>query len=152
MGAHRRCVAGWIGGLVGGALFMHALNASGADPLVADASAPAACKIVRTGSHGRLVYARLNARGDVIPDFSHCGYMGGGVPIPSVPVAVTLAPVPGDGDDTARIQSAIDQVAQRPCDTRGCRGAVLLRRGAYRVAGSIRIGIGGIVLRGEGPD
>jgi hypothetical protein len=36
-------------------------------------------------------------------DFSWAGYMGGGVAIPWVPVAITLDPVTGTGDDHPRI-------------------------------------------------
>ena len=52
---------------------------------------------------GRLVY-RADAEGNYVPDFSHAGYMGGGVPIPQVPAKVALRP--GDGDDSASIQAA----------------------------------------------
>ena len=62
-------------------------------------------------------------------DFSHAGYMGGGVAIPTVPVAVTIGP--SGGDDTQAIQAAIDMVSRMPL-VNGFRGAVLLRPGAYR--------------------
>ncbi len=100
------------------------------------------------GEDGRLAYTKDHA-GNRIPDFSSAGYMGGGVPIPEdVPVMVTLEPEAGD--DTERIQAAIDTVAVIPEDQDGFRGAVLLKRGAYEVEGSLRISSSGIVLRGEG--
>ena len=102
---------------------------------------------VRTGGNGKLIY-KTDARGNHIPDFSNCGYGGGGVPIPDVPVRATVEP--GIGDSGARIQAAIDAVSQLPADTNGFRGAVLLKAGKYSVAGQIRIETSGVVLRGEG--
>src|SRR4030095_6193143 len=81
-------------------------------------------------------------------DFSNCGYRGGGVPIPDVPANVTLAP--GNGNDTQRIQSALDQIAKLPIEPSGFRGAVLLKRGRYRIEGALAIKASGVVLRGEG--
>ena len=101
------------------------------------------------GSDGKLVYTS-DAQGNRIGDFSRCGYMGGGVRIPLLPVVTTLSPLPGDADDTARIQSAIDALASRKPDDRGFRGALLLQRGIYRVSGSLKLPASGIVLRGEG--
>lgn len=103
---------------------------------------------VKSGPDGRLVY-RADERGNTIPDFSRAGYGGGGVKLPDLPDAVTLAPEPS-GDDGARIQAAIDDVARRAPDARGVRGAVRLRRGLYRVSGTLAVGASGIVLRGEG--
>jgi hypothetical protein len=71
------------------------------------------------------------------------------VRLPEVPVVATLEPQP-TGDDTARIQAALDEVGKRPADDRGLRGALLLRRGVYRVEGELAIRAGGVVLRGEG--
>jgi hypothetical protein len=102
----------------------------------------------RPGADGRLIY-RADARGNTIPDFSRAGYSGGGVRLPVAPVALALAPQP-EGDDGARIQAALDEAGRHPADARGLRGAVLLRRGAYRVAGSLTIRASGVVLRGEG--
>ncbi|KPK48321.1 MAG: hypothetical protein AMK72_07275 [Planctomycetes bacterium SM23_25] len=118
---------------------------------VADASSGASPKrLVGVGRNGELVYG-ADAQGNCIPDFSHCGYMGGGVAIPDAPVKRTLAPVSGTGDDTARIQAEIDAVAALPPDEKtGLRGAVLLKRGVYRVSGTLRIAASGVVLRGEG--
>jgi hypothetical protein len=104
---------------------------------------------------GTLAYAPYTDRGDTIPDFSHCGYQGGGVPIPDVPVRETLAPLPPSSgkkaDDTARIQAAIDRVSALPLQPGGLRGAVFLKRGVYRCSGVLRINATGVVLRGEGP-
>ena len=96
---------------------------------------------------GRLQY-RVDARGNRIMDFSHAGYKGGGVRIPDVRVARTVTPV--EGDNTAQIQTAIDEVSKLAPDTDGFRGAVLLERGTYDVAGNLRVDTSGIVLRGSG--
>ncbi|MBN1361130.1 MAG: hypothetical protein JW993_11075 [Sedimentisphaerales bacterium] len=103
--------------------------------------------------NGRLVYGTYANCGDTrqvnrLPDWSRCGYMGGGVAIPDVPTAITIGPVAGD--NTSHIQTAIDTVAQLPPDANGFRGAVLLERGVYPVEGTLRITASGIVLRGEG--
>jgi hypothetical protein len=105
---------------------------------------------VHTDASGRLVY-RADERGNTIPDYSRAGYGGGGVRLPEVSVVVRLAPQ-AQGDDGARIQAAIDEVSRRPVDARGFRGAVLLQRGTFRVAESLAIREGGVVLRGEGRD
>lgn len=99
--------------------------------------------------NNRLVYTP-DARGNTVPDFSRCGYMGGGVALPNVPVRLTLQPLPGDADDTERIQQAIDRVSQEKPDRNGFRGAVLLQHGTYRVNGSLQLNVSGVVLRGEG--
>jgi hypothetical protein len=105
--------------------------------------------LVYMGSDGKLAY-NSDGQGNRIGDFSRCGYMGGGVGIPDLPVAATLSPLQGDADDTVRIQSAIDTLAVRKPDNRGFRGALLLKRGTYRVSGSLKLAASGVVLRGEG--
>lgn len=105
--------------------------------------------LAKPGPDGRLTYAAYNPEGDRLPDFSHCGYRGGGVALPHAPVRVTLAPAES-GDDRERIQQALDEVAALPLDKDGLRGAVLLRRGLYRVGGMLTLRASGVVLRGEG--
>ena len=53
-------------------------------------------------------------------DFSHAGYMGGGVALPVVAVRRTLKPSGGD-DDSAAIQAVINEVAATGL-TNGFRG------------------------------
>ncbi|MCJ8013090.1 discoidin domain-containing protein [Paenibacillus sp. KQZ6P-2] len=106
-------------------------------------------QIAFLGKDGKLVYVS-DFRGNQILDFSNVGYMGGGVKLPDVKVKATVKP--GDGDDTARIQVAIDQVAAMPVGEDGFRGAVLLKKGKYEVGGTLKINASGIVLRGEGQD
>ena len=112
------------------------------------AAAPAASsEWVHPGADGRLVY-KTDARGNRIPDFSNVGYRGGGVPLPDVPVRATVEPRAGDAG--VRIQAAIDEVSKLAADERGVRGAVLLKKGRYAIAGTLRLHTGGVVLRGEG--
>lgn len=99
------------------------------------------------GDDGRMVYVP-DYKGNRLPDFSTAGYMGGGVAIPDVPVKVTVEP--GPGDDTERIQAAINEVSELPLDEHGFRGAVLLKKGVYEIEGSLSIRASGVVLRGEG--
>ena len=91
-----------------------------------------------------------NKHGDVILDYSHCGYMGGGVAIPDVPVAITLTP--SGGDDGPAIQAAIDELAAKPLGADGFRGAILLKAGTFKVGQELYIRDSGIVLRGEGAE
>jgi hypothetical protein len=105
--------------------------------------------LVYPGPDGKLVYAPANNAGDTILDFSHCGFGGGGVPLPTAAEKVRVQPTPS-GDDTARLQAALDEVARLPLGPDGLRGAVVLSRGTYRIAGTLKITASGVVLRGEG--
>lgn len=102
---------------------------------------------VQPGSNGKLVY-RSDERGNRIPDFSSCGFTGGDRDIPEAPMRVVVAP--GEGDDGARIQAALDEVAALPLDANGLRGAVGLAPGDYEIAGQLLISASGVVLRGAG--
>jgi hypothetical protein len=112
-----------------------------------DRSLPAVSTWVYPGFDGHLLYTP-DDQADRIPDFSQVGYRGGLVPLPDVPVRVTVNP--GPGDDGALIQAAIDQVSALPLDANGFRGAVLLTAGEYQIAGHLEIRASGVVLRGEG--
>ena len=103
--------------------------------------------------NGRLIYNTYANQGEsnsvnTIPDFSFCGYKGGGVAIPFVDVKRTISPV--SGDNTQNIQSAIDFVSGLPLDANGFRGAVFLNAGTYNVNSPIFIRTSGVVLRGAG--
>ena len=102
---------------------------------------------VALNDSGKLEYAK-DEKGNRVPDFSGVGYHSGEKDIPDVPVRLTLSPA--EGDDTSRIQKAIDKLGKRPLDDDGHRGALLLRRGIYHVKGALQINHSGIVLRGEG--
>jgi len=106
-------------------------------------------KLVYPGEDGRLVYMP-DEQGNMIPDFSNCGYMGGGVKLPEAPVGLTVAPSLGDADDTERLQAAIDELSAMPPGADGIRGALLLKRGEYRIANTLHVKASGVVLRGEG--
>lgn len=99
-------------------------------------------------SNGTLIYTP-DSKGDQLPDFSKVGYHKGEVEIPDVAVVKTISP-PAKGDAQELLQSAIDEVAKMPLNSKGFRGAILLKKGTYRIPGKINIGTGGIVLRGEG--
>ena len=115
--------------------------------LASTSSAQSPRVAVRAAPDGGLVYS-ADARGNRVIDFSYAGFEGGGVPIPDAPARVVVPP--GDGDDGARIQRALDMVAAMPADRLGLRGAVLLLPGRYEVGGSLRIDASGVVLRGSG--
>src|SRR5262249_41608437 len=103
-------------------------------------------RFVHPGPDGRLGYA-VGARGARAPDFSPAGY-GGGAVIPDAPVRDVVAPAAGDSGP--RIQAALDYVATLPPGADGLRGAVLLLAGRHEVAGQLRLGASGVVLRGQG--
>jgi Stigma-specific protein, Stig1 len=116
--------------------------------VVGDAPPLAALNACDQLTYGRYANQGQNNRDNVLPDFSYAGYERGGVPIPDVPAVRTVDPA--SGDDGARIQDAIDEVAAMPLDADGFRGAVLLTKGTYQVADTIGIHADGVVLRGEG--
>ena len=127
--------------------FLHLLTAM---PLASTALASARAnysKIVYPGKNGRLVYMP-DENGNTIPDFSNCGYMGGGVRLPDVLVRAEVKAE--DGDARERIQAAIEKVSKMAPNKGGFRGVVLLRKGIHRIEGTIRITTSGVVLRGEG--
>lgn len=103
---------------------------------------------VRIASDGTLEYPE-DAEGNRIPDFSHAGYRGGGVPLPEVLVVRSLSPIAGD--NTAQIQAALDAVGALPLDphTR-LRGAVHLAPGVYEISDTLFIQHSGVSLLGSG--
>jgi hypothetical protein len=125
------------------------LGALAAAPLPAAPEAATGAPLVAADAAGRLTYRPVNAAGDTVLDFSNCGYGGGGVPLPFAPERARVEPAAA-GDDTARLQAALDAVAALPPGPDGLRGAVVLPRGTYRVAGTLRLASSGVVLRGEG--
>jgi hypothetical protein len=99
------------------------------------------------GDDGLLAYAR-DADGNRVPDVGSAGYGAGARELPDVPEVARIGP--GDGDDTARIQAALDDLAMRPLDAHGHRGALVLEPGVYEIAGTVRVRASGVVLRGSG--
>ncbi|QXU44073.1 pectate lyase [Pedobacter sp. D749] len=106
-------------------------------------------KPIFKGKDGKMAYAP-DADGNRIPDFSYAGYMAGEKAIPSATIKVVV-PV-SNGDATLRIQSAINYVSKLPLGKDGLRGAILLEKGTYEVAGTLRLSASGVVLRGSGMD
>lgn len=104
-------------------------------------------KPVYKDKDGKLAYTP-DAQGNRVPDFSFAGYMAGEKPIPLAAIKVTV-PLKS-GDATLRIQSAINYVSKLPIGKDGLRGAVLLEKGVYEVAGTLTIPASGVVLRGSG--
>ncbi|MFN8349619.1 MAG: DUF6298 domain-containing protein [Spirosomataceae bacterium] len=102
---------------------------------------------VYQNDRGQLLYTP-DSLGNRVPDFSYCGYRAGTEAIPDVPILVVVPALKGDA--TLRIQSAIDYVSGLPLDKNGWRGAVLLGKGTFEVAGQLTIKASGVVLRGSG--
>ncbi|MBV9986727.1 MAG: hypothetical protein JO301_03555 [Chitinophagaceae bacterium] len=103
-------------------------------------------RFVQMGADGRVHYIP-DEKGNIIPDFSQVGYHHGHAGIPDIAVAKTV--MPGD-DAQQQIQKAIDELSAKTPAADGFRGAILLKKGVYRIQGTIRINASGIVLRGEG--
>jgi hypothetical protein len=97
-------------------------------------AAQQASQWVYFGPDGKLQY-RADERGNRIMDFSHAGYRGGGVRLPSPPASKTLKPV--EGDNTPQIQTALDAA-----------GVIQLSPGTYDLAGALSISKSNTVLRG----
>lgn len=105
-------------------------------------------KYVTQQKDGALQYIP-DAQGNTIPDFSKVGYYHGLKNIPIVSVVKTIEP---SENAELIIQSAIDELSKGPVSTDGFRGTILLTKGTYRIAGTIKISASGIVLRGEGEE
>jgi len=101
---------------------------------------------VTMGKDDKLVY-RTTPRGDRVLDFSYAGYMGGGVKLPHAPVGATLSPGTS-GDDTDRIQKALDELGARASAQNP--QALLLLPGEYRCSSALNLAHSGVVLRGGG--
>ena len=80
-------------------------------------------------------------------DFSYVGYQQSEKEIPDADVVVFVKWK--EGDQSARIQKAIDFVSARKMDKKtGLRGAVLLDKGVFELSQPLRIQTSGVVLRG----
>ena len=103
---------------------------------------------------GVLAYEPFSMMGqtnevNTIPDFSHAGFKGGGISLPTdIPVMLNINPE--EGEDTERIQDAIDIVEALEPDERGFRGVILIKAGHYSLESQLTIRESGVVLRGEG--
>jgi len=106
-------------------------------------------KLVKQDAAGRLVMLPWNEQGDKIPDFSYCGYRNGGVKLPDVPTLVTLEPS-GAEDESGRIQAALDDLGKTLEKTPDSRGALLLKKGLWKINKTLTMSYSGVVLRGDG--
>jgi hypothetical protein len=98
--------------------------------------------------NGSLKYVP-DEKGNVLPDFSRVGYYASEKKLPVFPVVKTVEP---SSNDQQVIQNAIDVVSKLPLGKNGIRGSILLKKGTYRIPGTITITSAGIVLRGEGSE
>lgn len=85
-------------------------------------------------------------QGNRVLDFSYCGYRSSEQDIPSLNNVVFVSWKPGD--NTERIQRAVNYVSSMAPDKKGYRGAVLLDEGVFSLSASIRVAKSGVVLRG----
>jgi len=104
----------------------------------------------------KIKYLTFSQHGDEkrvhkLPDFSYCGYRGGGVRLPTLRSTnvKTIEPGVEKEDDQPRIQAAIDEISKLRPDKDGYRGTLIFGKGVYRLGDTIRIKTSGIVLRGE---
>ena len=116
---------------------------------------PQASKFIGLNGVGELIYKDYSGQGDKIPDFSTCGYGGGGVALPDIPVKIMIKPqqyttASAVQNDSVRFQKAIDALATLPLDKNGFRGAILVKKGVYWLEDTLYLNQAGIVLRGEG--
>lgn len=114
--------------------------------LAVEAAPKGQSPIISLSRNGKLAYD-ADKHDNRVPDFSSCGYAGGNEEIPDAPVRVVVAPT--KGDETARIQKAIDYVASLPVASNGVRGAVLLLKGRHEVSGGLQMTNSGVILRGQ---
>ncbi|HEY4415496.1 MAG TPA: pectate lyase, partial [Verrucomicrobiae bacterium] len=114
---------------------------------LAAAAAPKKLSPIISYGHGGLVYD-LDVNSNRVPDFSTCGYMGGDRRIPTARVVVVVSPQAGD--ETMRIQKALNYAGNLPADVNGLRGAVLLLKGRHEIFGQLLITNSGVILRGQG--
>lgn len=94
---------------------------------------------------GELIYLP-DEKGNRILDFSGCGYKNSEQPIPVVPYTVFVPHQ--NGDQSTRIQRAIDHVSSLPLNGDGFRGAVLLDKGIFELSKELYITNSGVVLHG----
>jgi hypothetical protein len=105
-------------------------------------------KYVKVNNDGTLRYV-ADEKGDIIPDFSRVGYYAGDKDIPDVRIVKTVTAT-GTDADMANIQAAINEVSKRHIDNNGFRGAILLKKGVYKIPSTLTIEASGVVFKGEG--
>jgi hypothetical protein len=97
-----------------------------------------------------LIY-ETDASGNRIPDFSHAGYQGGGVPLP---FDVEVAPVFNFslGSTSSDLQVLLSHVASQPITTTGFRGIIQFEAGTYNLPNVVTVSSPGVIFRGAGSD
>ncbi|MDX9881771.1 MAG: right-handed parallel beta-helix repeat-containing protein [Prolixibacteraceae bacterium] len=100
---------------------------------------------------GGILQSPADSDGYKIPDFSYAGYMNSNCPLPvsGKHYQTVVKLINPSGDETVRIQKAINSVAELPLNKYGYRGAVELGEGVWNITELI-IDADGIVLRGRG--
>lgn len=83
-------------------------------------------------------------------DYSTCGYRASEAVIPDVAPRCYVTPV--EGDNSKRIQKAIDYVSSLKPDANGHRGTILLAEGTYNLNERLYIRTSGVVVRGADRD
>ena len=130
--------------------FLSLLVCFAASALYAQPNEMRESRYVRSDAKGHLLYTP-DSLGNIIPDFSRVGYREGRVALPFEKMTVILFP-PDTGSAQGLIQAAIDELSKQPIGANGLRGTILLRKGIYKIPGTIKIQASGIVLRGEGEE
>ena len=94
---------------------------------------------------GKVNYL-IDERGNRVLDYSYCGYKSSGQ---DIPVVKNVVFVPWkEGDNSLRIQKAIDYASSLKPDVEGFRGAVLLDKGTFVLENDLYLHTSGVVLRG----
>lgn len=104
-------------------------------------------KLLSLNDKGKLTYVN-DSKGNRIPDYSYVGYHHSEKTPPKIEIKKTIKPV--RGDNLKHIQKAIDALGALKPNSKGHRGALLLKAGVYPVNGTLKINKSGIIIRGEG--
>jgi len=137
--SHSKRISSWLAVFTGVVVLPCTINAEDAGH----------SSLVYPGASGRLLYVS-QLDGDRLADFSMVGYRYGEAAIPDI--AETLRVEPGPGDDSRRIQAAINHVSRLPIGDDGFRGAVVLGAGTFEVGATLVVSASGVVLRGAGDE
>ena len=109
-----------------------------------------ASTLVSFDNNGKLGY-KADTKGNTVPDFSGVGYKNNEENIPNnVRIVKTVTPIAGD--NLQNIQNAINEVAAMPLGADGLRGAILFKKGEYKISNTVNLNASGVVLMGEGCD
>lgn len=111
-------------------------------------------RIYATGDDNQdmtLTYTQAADTGDRVPDYSHAGYGGGGVPLPVDGYGAPVVHLSPGGDDLARITEAVANISKLPLNSRGFRGVLQLSAGTFNLTGgTFSTRTSGLIIRGAG--